>query len=239
MIIHPFAFHNFDHMINVWKDWQSFNVGILAFATSLILLNIALLQEKTRLERELNAVRAFLPQSLDELSDYLEESADLYKTYLMVLVKAKKNGQMVQDLLIEDFKLPVITNGYRATFRDCMLHANADVVKYLTYILTSIQIHSARMKGVHETLIGKQMTIYTNDSVIDLIVRLGELKVLVNNLFDYARGEDSFHLKDMNINSFVTAYRTLKFHQHIDQIEKVTRRRLENATDHWRLGWKK
>lgn len=71
MLFHPWFNGGWKYAHAVWLEWQSLNVGILAFSASVIAFNISRYQATQQRRRELVAARAFLPDSLSELTQYL------------------------------------------------------------------------------------------------------------------------------------------------------------------------
>lgn len=53
---------------NVWYDWQSLNVAMLAFLSSIVAFSIGRYNAEKQRERNFTAAQAFLPESLSELA---------------------------------------------------------------------------------------------------------------------------------------------------------------------------
>ncbi|MEW8626991.1 MAG: hypothetical protein AB2551_14655 [Candidatus Thiodiazotropha sp.] len=63
---------NWGGIQNVWDRWQSLNVGMLAFISSITAFNISRFNANKQRERDFLAAKAFLPDALSELIDYFE-----------------------------------------------------------------------------------------------------------------------------------------------------------------------
>ena len=72
MVIFPLFEGNFSwkYLQSVWHSWQGLNVGILAFVSSVIALNISRYNANKQRERNFIAARAFLPEAFSELTKY-------------------------------------------------------------------------------------------------------------------------------------------------------------------------
>ena len=66
MLLYPWIDGNFywSHVQDIWDRWQSLNVGVLAFISSIIAFNISRFNANKQREREFTAAKAFLPMTL-------------------------------------------------------------------------------------------------------------------------------------------------------------------------------
>lgn len=187
------------HVQAVWDRWQTLNAGALAFLASLIAFNIAKFNESVQREREFVAAKSFLPSTLSTLMEYCSRSARV----LQVLWEA--NGQPPTAPLDQ----PDLPAGYREVFSNCIRHADPQVGSYLSTILVRLQVHDARLRDAVAEGADAHGLRVDRYSLIAYLYRLGELYILIGNLFGFARAEAPFHSKDLNWEAFRNAYGVL------------------------------
>ncbi|WP_157982632.1 hypothetical protein [Simplicispira lacusdiani] len=220
MLLHPWLKGGWKYVHAVWYDWQSLNVGILAFLASVIAFNISRHHAAQQRRRELVAARSFLPESLSELSEYLRRCS-------VVLCSAYSGTKQTHAQLSQD-QLPRLPSGYKEIFSRCISLADKELAEHLSYILACLQIHHARISSLLEEQRPNSRFVVTRHNVLTYIYRLGELQALVNNTFDYARGEKEFIAKPLDFSSYKTAYANLGTHLHnIDDLEDFTKHAIE------------
>lgn len=220
MLIHPWLYGGWKHVHAVWYDWQSLNVGILAFLASVIAFNVSRHNAAQQRKRELVAARSFLPESLSELSEYFRECG-------AALCTAYSNVRQPQAPF-QHIATPQPPSGYKEIFSNCISLADNELAEHLSYILACLQVHHARICTLAEEQKPNSQTVVTPETVLSYIFRLGELQALVNNTFDYARGEEQFVAKPLDLKSYQTAYANLRIRRHnIDELEGFTERALK------------
>jgi hypothetical protein len=183
---------------DVWDRWQSLNMGILAFISSITAFNISRFNANKQRERDFLASKAFLPAALSELISYFKDSASVFKI-----------GWDSTDENKSSFKIPVLPKEYKEVFGHCIRHAEPDVGDYLTRILVWLQIHDSRLRDYIEQSGDAN---YFNPDKLNLITyfyRLGELQALVNKLFEFARNMGEFDSKPLEWEDFRNAYGNL------------------------------
>lgn len=210
---------------NVWDRWQSLNVGVLAFVSSITAFNISKYNANKQREREFLASKAFLPAALSELVTYFKESALVFKT-----------GWNWNSEDNPKFKMPRLPAEYKEVFGNCIRHADPDVGDYLSRILVWLQIHDARLRDYVGESDGQSHFQSRRLNLVSYFYRLGELQALVSNLFEFARNMGKFEGRDLNWDDFRNAYGNLDIWVddiHIDEtnnLEGFTKRRI--ARDH-------
>jgi hypothetical protein len=184
MLIFPWFSTGFDWQLvqGVWDRWQSLNVGMLAFISSITAFNIGRYNAEKQREREFRASKAFLPSALSELTEYLKESAEIY-----VSGWEAARGDALK------VTAPIPPAGYKEVFRDCIRHAEPDVGEYLSQLLKWLQIHAARLSGYLDQQADDTWSNPDKHNVIVYLYRVGELQAMVNRLFPFSRG-----LEDLN-----------------------------------------
>jgi hypothetical protein len=216
---------DWDYVQAVWDRWQTFNAAMLAFLSSWIAFNIAKFNAKKQREREFVAARAFLPQALSELSQYFSACAK----YLMAALDQCNEGT---DQLSVQTSAPTPPEIYQSIFSDCIRLAEPDVSEHLAAILRDLQIHLSRMKELgqqdrNSTLIIGSM------NITSYMYSLGKLQVMVNRLFDFARGTRDFTAGKFVWEDFRNAYGVFDWHvEDIEGLESLTKGQIERGIDH-------
>ncbi|KZN14769.1 hypothetical protein [Marinomonas sp. TW1] len=215
MLIAPLVQSNFDwqHLQNVWNRWQALNVGILAFISSCIAFYISRYNSDQQRNRELTASKAFLPHALSELCSYLNSSSQIFiKAYKHSLnprsgMRETEGIEIVTGLntpQIEINNIPELPHSYAEIFTNCIRHAPPEFGEYLSNILRLLQIHHSRMCEI-----SLQSSSFNDSYYISCLYSLGELQVLIDNLFDFARNESDCIETNKSCRLFKTAYREL------------------------------
>lgn len=186
---------------DVWDRWQSFNVGMLAFVSSVIAFNISRFNAENQRERDFLAAKAFLPAALSELVSYFDSCAVVFK-----------QGWDSKPGSPPAFKIPVLPENHKDIFRECIRHATPEVGDYLSRILMKLQVHDARLSAY----VNNADDGYFNPerhNLITYIYRLGELKALVNRLFPFSRNDAELDAKLLGWDDFHNAYMTMNIEE--------------------------
>lgn len=215
MVAYPFWNYDWKHVQNVWDRWQGFNVGMIAFLSSVVAFNISKYNSEQQRIREFESVRPFLPQSLSKLIDYLELCSEYLKT---------KRSSDDLDPTGKYISPPTLPDGYKNVFENCIRHATADVGNYLALILNKLQVLDSRLNP-NDRLIHIAPTnnmIYTYN--------VAEIYFLVNRSFAIGRGEKDFELKEPSFEDFKSTYSMLRVNFSDDNLELLnkTKRFLKN-----------
>ena len=181
MLIGPlYQTPDWNYLQNVWDRWQSFNVGILAFLTSLLVYRATQYQAERQRERQYAAMRAMLPFALSELTSYIKASAKS----LDYLWELKDSGFINKNKRLK-IKYPEVPFDALKTFKECITFADELEGQQLAKILMGLQIFEARLVELctfHST---------SNDSsksnIENNIVYLAEIFARVNESFKFAR----------------------------------------------------
>jgi hypothetical protein len=192
MVIFPLGKGNFswEHLHAVWETWQTFNAAVLAFFASVIALNVSRISEEKQRERDFLAARAFLPAAFSDLTAY-------FKACGAALTQVWDGGTPV-------IVAPTPPNSHREAFKECIRHATPEIGEQLTAILVKLQVHEARLQEVVE-----KRRAADKYSVLSYLFSLAEMKVRVDKLFDFARGEALFDQSPMVWANFKNAYSVL------------------------------
>ena len=223
MIVWPWIAGRGDwaHVQAVWDRWQSLNVGILAFASSVVALKIAKYNAENQRERNFFAAKAFLPAALSELTSYFKGSAKFYKSC------------WASDFGIPpNFVLPDLPKEYKKVFADCIRYANPLIGDYLSRILVKLQIHDARMRNYVDQHTNGDYLNLDKYNLITYFYKIGELHALIGKLFGFARNMNEFDSSPLNWEDFRNAYANLDIEldeivMNHDNLEAFTMRKVD------------
>lgn len=98
-----------------------------------------------------------------------------------------------------------------------------------------LQIHHARLLSFDEGD-AKVRTVYSRHTLREYIFRLGELYVLLANLFPYARGDSAFCPAPVAVKDFVTAFNNLNIGlEDVDQFMDFIKDKLAKHPGDWKV----
>lgn len=200
MFVFPWVDGNFvwSHVQNVWDRWQSLNVAMLAFVSSITAFNISKFNAEKQREREFLASKAFLPAALSELVSYFKASAALLEA-----------GWESEPGNRPAFLAPVLPQEFKEVFASCIRHAEPSVGDYLSLILVRLQVHDARLRGYIDQRGDNDQFNPDKYNLITYFYRLGELQALVGKLFEFARNNGDFDSTPLDWETFRNAYGNL------------------------------
>jgi len=225
MLIHPWLNGGWKNVHAVWLEWQSLNVGILAFLASLIAFNVSRHHANQQRKREMVAARSFLPDALSDLDSYFEASAETLK----LMNDLSHVGRAPSGAPI-DVRPPQLPGTHREIFSRCISLAEPPLAEYLSYILKCLQVHNARISQVATEFRPGGNAGFSRDVANSYMLRLGELQALINNLFDYARGEAEFSQKTLNWETMKNAFSNLHVYlEYFPGLEDFTKRKVGNS----------
>mgnify|MGYP001575404601 CR=1 FL=1 len=211
---------------DVWYRWQSLNVGVLAFTSSVIALNISIYNTNKQRERNFVAARAFLPEAFSELTTYFKLCAPILKEAWQIA--SKKSTEIPLQAQVPD-----LLASYKEIFRQCINFAEPDVGERLAYILCRLQVHNSLIKELSASF-GKDSTIKENaQNIITYLYSLAELQALVNKTFDYARGLEEFDSSNLVWEDYRNAYANLDISTtDFDDLVGFTQRAIKRYNSH-------
>ena len=227
MFIYPIykSRYSWDYVQSIWYVWQPINAGMLAFMASVIALNMSRINEEKQRNRNFIAARAFLPEALSELNIYLENCLPFLNESLG---KFNENGVIKATTLRSN--LPSLPISYKNIFKSCIAFAEHDIGNYLALILNHLQVNHSRLEHSFFNSQNEQsstMILYIN--ILDNIYDIAYLKVLIDNLYNFARGEDEFEETKVTIAMIKNAYHQLKiFPEVIKGLNENTESRFKN-----------
>jgi len=223
MFLVPAFSGDWGYVQRVWHNWQSFNVGMLAFLSSVVALNISIYNATTQKGREFIAARAFLPEALSDLSAYFNDCAP-------VLKNAYDRAKNKEDKCKTPLKgsIPELPSTYKATFTNCIKFSDPDTGDYLANVLVLLQVHHSRIQDLSQNFSEDSSTLVLPQNVMSYIFCLAELKALVGKAFCFARGRGQLDDSSLSIDLLHNAYHNLKICvEKIDGLESLTQASLE------------
>jgi len=216
---------SWDHYQDVWHYWMPLNVGILAFTSSVIALNIAKYNANRQRERQFIAARAFLPHALSALIDYCRSSAEVWQE---AWERTGSGSPLVTLRAGLSSSAPDLPSSYESIFSRCIEHADPAVANYLAQIIVKLQVHHSRLKMMEGAYRPHRAISTTRSYVRGNLYALGEIYALISKLFGFARGIEPFDGSEPTWENFKNAYSILRLHpERFDDLEKFTKRRLD------------
>lgn len=167
-------------------EWQSLLAGFLAFVASLMLFFSAVYSDFSRRRSRLLSARAFLPQSLVKISDYLEKSA-LFLAYEYCLdvgvADNEQNGK---------FARPEFPAGAFADFRVLVEVSDKRLALVIARLIADLQVLQSRVS-----------TVGTRRDLRPLFGQKHGLEIaavlfvhcVVNRFYDYSRDQIDFDFR--------------------------------------------
>lgn len=192
----------------VWGRWQSLNVGMIAFTSSIVAFSISIYNEKEQRERNFVAAKAFLPAALSELTVYFKFSG-------LLLVEAwnqtvhRNSGESINKSPLQN-QVPDQPASISEIFRRCIEFAEPDVGNKLAYLLMCLQIHHSRMELIKNNFQNNNdRLIIVSRTIITYLRYLAELQAETNRLFNLARF-DMYDDSVLTLSEFQSAYLNLE-----------------------------
>jgi len=222
MLFWPLFTHcwSWEYTQDVWDRWQTLNAGMLAFVASVIALNISSYNEDKQRKRRFIATRAFLPEALSEVSLYLKNSAEILKESW-----EKLNGPRMGLYIPLQSPFAEQPEGYREIFSKCIIEAEPEIGDYLAKILSSLQIHHARMRELQASFSPDRQLVIVQDNLKSYLYSLAEIKAMINSLYGFARGEEPFSGPNLSEGDFKQAYANLDIYpEDYPDLEGFTKR---------------
>lgn len=207
MFIYPFYANDLDwkEVQKVWHSWQSLNVGVLAFSSSLIALNISRYNSYKLRNRQFIAAKAFLPGSLSELSTYCKPCSAL-------VTEAWGNLSEPQGYKVAlDSPMPELPSEYKEVFSKCIELADPEIGDYLALILRKLQIQNSRLVSFHEKFSPDSSHVVGKSDVIGQAYDVAELQYIINKVFTFSRNSEKFARPQPSVGDFSNIFFILNF----------------------------
>lgn len=217
---------------DIWHNWQSLNVGMLAFISSLVALNISRVNANKQRERNFIAAKAFLPEELSELTTYFKSSSSLLlAAFELVETNSERRTRGSTPF---DMDKPNLPSSYKEVFSTCIKFAEPIIGDHLAKILMNLQIHNSRLNSLHDSLTGASNEVVIKQNIMSYMYSLGTLQALVNRTFNFARSLEKFDSSSLDWSDYKTAYFNLNIEpEDIDDLTGFTQRAIarENSNN--------
>lgn len=199
MVVVPVSSGSWEHIQGVWDRWQALNVGVLAFASSLIALNLSSYLSKHKSEKELDASLAILPAALSELCYYTEKSALFYSSA----------WRAIHQKTPLESKPPETPISHQAIFQECIKHSKPNVGSWMSEILMQLQINSSRMRYFVEEADSLKTGLIEQRNILSQLFYIAELRARIDRLYPFARKQKTLESKPLNQEDFDKAYSSI------------------------------
>jgi len=227
MIVYPWIQGGGDwgYVHKVWMSWQTLNVGVLAFISSMVAFNISKYHANQQRHREFIAARSFLPEALSDLSSYFHLSAELL---VEAWGRAVDEADRCKTPL--NHEVPVLPDNYREIFGRCISLGDPEVSQFLSYMLMRLQVHHSRMTDLAKSFQADSTMLIMSANIKSYLYRLAELQALVGRIFDFARGLEQFNGSPLTWEEFKNAYGNLDIWiDEFEDLEGFTKRSIERG----------
>lgn len=225
MLVFPCLTGDWIYIQEVWDRWQTFNVGVLAFISSVIAFNIAKYNANKQRERQFIAARAFMPHALSELTAYCKLSSKLLRE---AWEKLSDSESRPSPLAAE---LPELPESYKETFSRCISEADPEVADYLADILVKLQVHHSKIKELKSCIGQNSGMRFSPQNIISYLFSLGELQALINRIFGFARGMEPFDESRIDWEDYRNAYSNFDIDfEEVDDLAGFTKRTISRRT---------
>lgn len=226
MFFVPFLSGNWTHTQEIWDRWQTLNVGVLAFISSVIAFNISRYNASKQRERNFIAARAFLPNALSELTWYCKSSSILMLEAWSQLGDSISKGSPLKTTF------PDLPQSYKETFKHCISEADPEVASNLADILVKLQIHHSRLNELKTSFEGNGGLIWDRQILTSYLFSLGHLQALINKLFGFSRGMEPFNDLSLIWDDYQNAYSNLAIDiEDVPDLEGFTKRFISRRTN--------
>jgi hypothetical protein len=216
MFIYPWTQGGWGYVETIWRDWQSLNMGMLAFMAALF--GLARNQEIAHNERErdkkekdderkqqLRAALANLPQALSDLIEYGREALQFLEKVWPYIDTPEGKMRKVIDEHYKELTPPELMESHVQVFKDCMEFGGSNLYRILSKILRHLQINNTRIrKLIAEISPGSTKTV-TTINILSLFYRVTEAQVMIDRLFGYARERENLNISGLVYDEFRTA----------------------------------
>ena len=194
---------DWNYVLTTWYDWQSFNVGVLAFLSSVTALSISRINAESQRDRQFVAARAFLPHALSELCRYFKSSSAVLRCFWEEM--DSQDGKYIGPSPKDFDELPGL---YKEVFSRCIEFAEPEVGDQLSFILVRLQVFHSRMDSLKSSL-GSTTNQLSPHELITYLFGLAQLQALINQLFPFARGQELFDGEPLTWEDYQNAYANL------------------------------
>lgn len=188
MVLYP-TFNNWNgpgtwqEVQEVWDRWQTVNAAVIALLASLIAFKATTYQYHRERENNYRAAKSKLPQALSDICSYAKECARIHHGYYAAITARVDRVQV---------PAPALPTEAVASIVECIRYSPVEIGNYLSKILESLQVINARLAPDSPGVLHVHISV----NEISHIKYIALAYKRAENLFGYARNEESFKLAD-------------------------------------------
>lgn len=224
MVVYPCVASGFDwvEVQHVWRSWQGLNVGVLAFASSLIALRISQQKTADARDRDFRAAKAFLVEAADELSVYLESCASRLRKAWYLTEQGEKEEKWYRLGVAYD-----PPSGYRDVFARSISLGDSETSRYLIDFILLFQRLRASLDGLEEDSTKEFLHRSYYVKIIECWILSAQLHVKVDGIFKLSR-DSKARLHHMDWEDLRNSYSVLNIPYELHGIEQQTKEFLKS-----------
>lgn len=222
MFIYPLCINfSFSYLMDTWFKWQSFNVGVLALASSVVFYLGVKKREDTHRKSHYLANAPIITHEFVLINNYLRESIKWLNEQWDFI-----ESDVEQD--VPNIVKPKIMESYLGNFRNCMLYANNEERDYLYSLLSKMQMLKSRIDEIESNIAEAKINkakpkviacLYNSVEVYSHILtninHFRQLKVFNSNVFDIEVFKQA--IRELNVQSDKYQYKLYNFECLIDK----------------------
>jgi hypothetical protein len=184
--------------------YQTLITGLIALVAAIMTVGMVRKQmaqverhEEQRRRREENAVRAVIPLAVSGISDYAREC---------IARLSQIRGEEGKRVDPTGLTVPEINNDLIVSLRDGIRYADRQTATQIHEMLAWLQVQNSRLRGIASS--GSDgISIIVPHNIERAILDAATLEVLASRLFQYGRGNISFHAlvrpEDLRVSLFL------------------------------------
>lgn len=189
MVLLPIS-NGWQSALVVWKAWQTLNASVIAFISTLIIIQSTRISQKNSAMQKRNASKAFMPLALTELCDYIKS--------LIQLSENLHQSAEVFELQVKP-KMPEQAFKRIEKFIEESVHQDQKLIEHLIIVINCIQVFDSRITTLltDKNIMNKQKRAFYQINQFIL------LHALISGMFDYTRNNvGSYNAKKLNKERF-------------------------------------
>ncbi|WP_374765145.1 hypothetical protein [Yunchengibacter salinarum] len=174
------------YLLAVWREWQSFNAGVLALvAGGFVLFSTHIEQERKNRDRERKkeALRLRLPHHLSEIDIYIKTCIDALNR-----IDLRNIEGSVNEVTFNEYAMPYFEPlAHFFEFLDDQDHREKLVRERIQNIIYRSQIQNSRIKDLFITNEMYSNKLITENQIFEYYYDILYIKAYVGSLFKYSR----------------------------------------------------
>lgn len=208
MIAHPLFTGGWGATLSTWREWQTFNAGMIALLAATITATTAVYVDRQTRKRQTNrlleerrrnfiAARAFLPHALANIDEYaLACAVSLRKVYLAGGMNGLDEDGSYIDIDVEllpnmysEFQSHPKPKDFESVFQNAIQYAEDEDARHLADLLAELQIFLSRMSDIE-----KQAYQGGDKHLLEMFVYSAYFQLKIAGFYNFARKGDPIQL---------------------------------------------